>query len=67
MRISDLLKDFFDGAASVLDLSPLPRRSRRVLSDEEAWQADADAIAGDWQRVGDDLRRAARRKRKDHG
>ncbi len=62
-------RTFFRGMGSVLDLSggafSRPRRARpKVLTDEEAWAADGEVIASDWQMVGEDMRRAAERLKK---
>ena len=61
---------FFAGMGSVLDLSggafSRPRRQRpKILTDEEAWAADGEAILSDWQVVGEDMRRASERLRRE--
>ena len=65
---------FWRGFGSVLDLSGsshwegLPERLRRLpVSDEEALAMDRDAIASDWQAVGEDLAMATRRVRRGRG
>jgi hypothetical protein len=62
-----MTKDFWRGFTSVISLFPeedgrdkiLP--PVRVLSDAEAYQADADAIRSDWEAVGKDMISAAKR------
>ena len=60
------LSSFLRGFGSVLSIAP-PRRYTPLSlptiprTAEEAFAADAAKLAGDWQRVGDDLRAAMRR------
>ena len=56
IKIPQWLASFLKGAGSVLNISPAPP-PRRSLTDEEA-------MASDWQKVGDDLREAMNDVRK---
>lgn len=50
---------FFDALASLTLFPELPPYVRqREAPEYEGPEADACAIAGDWQRVGDDMRKA---------
>lgn len=54
------------GFASLLDLDPAPRRRKRRIreqyrADTILERSDAEAMAMDWQAVGEDLRRAVRK------
>ena len=60
------LSSFLRGFGSVLSIAPPPREAPLSLptvpkTAEEAFAADAAKLAGDRQRVGDDLRIAMRR------
>jgi hypothetical protein len=56
------LKNILKGMAQVFDLSGslYHLRTRQILN-----TSDADKIASDWQRVGDDLRNATNQYKKD--
>jgi hypothetical protein len=56
------LPTFRDGAGSVINL--YPHDIPKPLSDEEAFKADRDAIRGDWQAIGNDMRKIIKTKKK---
>lgn len=58
MTFKDKVSCWLKGAASVLVLFPdtTDRMKKRLLE-----RSDAEALAGDWQQVGDDLRTAIRK------
>jgi hypothetical protein len=47
-------------SAASEDIKKAMRRTY-VMTDEEAAEADAEAIASDWKAVGDDMKRAAKK------
>lgn len=50
-------ENFMAGMASVFDLFG---RDNRLLSYEDPWQADYEALSGDWHKIGRDMRVAVR-------
>ncbi len=61
--MKDFWRYFWEGVGSI-SLFP-PRLRKRPLSDEEARRADYEALKGDWEKVGEDLRRAIQRYEKE--
>ena len=53
-----VLNGFYSVAEGMSTLTIYPLPTPKLLSDEEAWKKDRDAIASDWKAVGDDLRQA---------
>lgn len=54
MRTFELLSRLFGGTSTVLDI--MPTRKHFVAGEGIVNRKDGDALAGDWQRVGDDIR-----------
>jgi hypothetical protein len=68
-----MFADFILGAARVLDAgATLARGTAQIVgsekdADDAAWQSDADALASDWQAVGQDMYAALGDYRAMHG
>jgi hypothetical protein len=56
LKIRDHLHYFLMGMSRVLDIGGTLSRRTCVLSDEEAKQADIDALTSDWEAVGNDMK-----------
>lgn len=50
------LQNIIRGMGSVVDIAPTPRRL--WITNPASGRSDADAVHGDWQRVGDDILRS---------
>lgn len=51
------LRSIIRGVGSVVDIAPAPRQVQIV--NPTRGRSDADAVRGDWQRVGGDIRASA--------
>ena len=54
--MSKTIRNFLRGVGSVLELLPPPHESN--VGAEFLSRTDAEALGGDWERVGEDLRRS---------
>lgn len=61
-----MVEYFIKGFANAFDLFGVLRHSTQNIQ-EDGFKKDMEAIAGDWQAVGDDLRRVMKCYSKAHG
>jgi hypothetical protein len=52
-----MLRNIIRGVSSVVEIAPPARVAR--IENPARHRSDADALRGDWQRVGDDIRASA--------
>lgn len=58
----DFLRNIFDGASTIIDVFPHSKEAPDLLKSTQ--KNDREALAGDWYKVGKDLRKSLEKQQK---